>query len=292
MLPVLPFVALAALSPRAAVALPRPKPPTLQLVTYVADSTAFDVVSTLILGPTEAILVDGQFRQSDANRLADRISASGRRLVAIVVTHPHDDHYFGLQLLHRRFPDAPIYMTPAAIEIYRRQSPRAVAAMHRFSPADAPDSEPEATPFPSTHLTVDGEAVELVADQQGDELIPSNSYLWIPSLRAAVAGDIVFNGVHTWLANSTHASRLRWMRSLDGLQARHPAIVVAGHKRDSTTADSPEAIAATRAYIAAFDAAADRTMVADTLVARMTRQFPQLALPQILARAAAIAVPD
>lgn len=285
MLAALSLVALAAPPPRAVL-------PALQLVTYVADSTAFDVVSTLIMGPTEAVLVDGQFRQSDAGRLADRIAATGRRLVAIVVTHPHDDHYFGLELLHRRFPDAPIYMTPAGIEIYRRQLPHAVAAMQRRFPTDAPDSEPDVTPFPSAHLTVDGMAVDLVADQQGDELIPSNSYLWIPSLRAVVAGDIVFNGVHTWLANSTHASRLRWLRTLDRLSARHPAVVVAGHKRDSTTADTPEAIAATRAYIAAFDSEAERTMVSDTLVARMTRRFPLLALPGILARAASVAVPD
>ena len=67
---------------------------------------------------------------------------------------------------------------------------------------------------------------------------------------------------------------------------------MAGHKRDSTVADSPDVIMATRAYVAAFDAEADRTMVTDTLVARMTRRFPSLALPFILQRAATIAVPE
>jgi glyoxylase-like metal-dependent hydrolase (beta-lactamase superfamily II) len=266
--------------------------PALQLETFVADSGAFDVSSTLIIGPSEALLVDGQFRPSDASRLADRVAATGKRLTAIVVTHPHDDHYLGLEVLHRRFPEAPIYMSPAGIEIYRRQSPRYVAIVRRLHPDDAPDSLPAVLPFPSTHLAVDGQDVEVVADQQGDELVPSNTYLWIPSLRAVVAGDIVFNGVHVWLANSNHASRQRWLRALDGLSARHPAIVVAGHKRDAATPDTPEAIALTRGYIAAFDTEADRTMESDTLVARMARRYPSLALPRILERAAVIAVPD
>ncbi len=283
---------LALLAAAALSAAPRPAPSPLQLSVVVADSTSYDVVSTLILGPTEAILVDGQFRTRDAERLADRVVASGRRLTAIVVTHPHDDHYFGLGVLHRRFPDVPIYMTPAGIEVYRRQWRRFAAAMRRAYPADAPDSLPDAQAFPSTHLAVDGQDVEVVADQQGDELVPSNTYLWIPSLRAAVAGDIVFNDVHVWLANSNAQSRRRWIGALDRLAARHPAIVVAGHKRDSTVADSPGAIAFTRRYIAAFDDEAGRTLVADSVVARMGRRYPAAALPAILARAASIAVPD
>lgn len=288
------LIAVLALPPRGGVPASRPPrhPPALQIATWVADSGAFQVVSTLVMGPTQAILVDAQFRPSDASRVADMVAATGRRVTAIVVTHPHDDHYLGLEVMHRRFPDAPIYMTPAGIEVYRRQSPRFVAIVRRLYPSDAPDSLPAVVPFPSAHLTVDGEDIDVVPDQQGDELIPSNTYLWIPSLRAVVAGDIVFNGVHVWLANSNHASRQRWLRSLDALSARHPAIVVAGHKRDSATADTPAAIGVTRAYVAAFDAEADRTMVADTLVARMTRRFPSLVLPFILRRAAAIAVPD
>jgi hypothetical protein len=107
----------------------------------------------------------------------------------------------------------------------------------------------EPAELPTTHFTVDGEAVEVVPDLTGDEWVPSNGYLWIPSLRAVVAGALVFNGMHAWLANSNARLRKRWLASLDRLAALKPVIVVTGHKRDAALADSPDVIAATRAYI-------------------------------------------
>src|SRR2546421_9540439 len=67
----------------------------LTLDIYTADSQGIGVTSTLIYGDHEAILVDTQFRISDAENLADRIAAKGMRLKAILVTHPHFDHFFG-----------------------------------------------------------------------------------------------------------------------------------------------------------------------------------------------------
>jgi len=62
-----------------------------------ADS--WDVTSTLIYGKSEAILVDCQFRISQAKKLADQVAARGRRLKAIIVTHPDNDHYIGTAAL-------------------------------------------------------------------------------------------------------------------------------------------------------------------------------------------------
>ena len=61
----------------------------LVLDIYTADSQGLGVTSTLIYGDQEAILVDTQFRIADAEKLADRIAAKGRRLKAILITHPH-----------------------------------------------------------------------------------------------------------------------------------------------------------------------------------------------------------
>ena len=87
----LPALALVLLTPFSATAAPK-----LALDVHTADAGAFGVTSTLVYGPTEAILVDAQFRNSDADQLAARIRsvAPGRTLKAIVVTHAHPDHYF------------------------------------------------------------------------------------------------------------------------------------------------------------------------------------------------------
>ncbi|HJW31634.1 MAG TPA: MBL fold metallo-hydrolase, partial [Saprospiraceae bacterium] len=148
---------------------------------YVADTNSYCVTSTLISGAREAILVDVQFRKSEAIKLADRIAATGKQLKAIIISHPDDDHYLCMAVFRERFPNTPIYMSAAALQEFRRTSTKYFKMMKSYSPTETPDSLPTPELLPSTHFTVDGEDVEVIADVQGDTWKPSNSYLWIPS---------------------------------------------------------------------------------------------------------------
>ncbi len=60
---------------------------TLRLVQYVSDPSPYDVGSTLILGPTESLLIDAQYHWSDAKREAEQIASTGTHLKAIFITH-------------------------------------------------------------------------------------------------------------------------------------------------------------------------------------------------------------
>jgi len=263
----------------------------LHLDTYTAQLSGLGVTSTLIYGPHEAILVDSQYNISDATRLADRIAARGRRLVAIVISHPDDDHYLGTAVLHERFPDTPIYMTAPALEHFKRTSARSLAAQRKYAPSETPDSVPTPQVLPATHFAIDGQPIEVITDLQGDVLEPSNSFVWVPSLRAVIAGDIVFNRVHVWLADSSAQSRLNWQTSLRRVASYHPLIVVAGHKKTLDTEDSPEVVERMSQYLIAFDASRARASNADELVAAMKQQYPDWAVDYILIRAAKAAFP-
>ncbi len=187
----------------------------------------------------------------------------------------------------------PVYISAAGLKDYARRARRFLAALRAASPGQTPDSLVQPSVFPGTHFSVDGQDVDFVPDLAGDVWAPSNSYVWIPSLRAAMAGALVFNGVHMWLANSTATSRRRWLASLDQLEARHAAVVVAGHKRSSSLADTPEVIGACRTYLEEFDRNVALATSSDDLIARMRARFPDLALSgTILARAARAAIPD
>ena len=87
---------------------------SLRLEEVGADSTAFDVTATMIVGPTEVLLWDTQYHVADATRLADRIAATGKHLKAIVISHPDHDHFMGAAKIVERFPGTPVYMTAAA----------------------------------------------------------------------------------------------------------------------------------------------------------------------------------
>lgn len=266
--------------------------PKLALEVYTTVPEAFGVTSTLIYGPTEAVLVDAQFTNGDAQTLADRIAAvaPGRKLKAIVITHPHPDHYFGTAVLHERFPETPIVMSAAGIADWQATVAGKLAYWGGAMGAAVPKAVPTPEPLPAT-LSVDGERLEIVSGLQGDVLAPCNSYVWVPSLEAAIVGDLAYAGTHVWLAESRPATRAGWKRSLEAIAARHPKIVVAGHKASPQTPDSPAVLAAVAAYIDTFEAAKAQAKDAVGLVSAMKKAYPDAALDPVLTIAADAAFP-
>ena len=256
----------------------------LALDIYTADAQGIGVTSTLIYGEREAILVDTQFRISDAEQLADRITAKGRRLKAILVTHPHFDHFYGASVLLKRFPGTPVFASASDIEVIKRELPGTLAQIRaRFGAAAIPAEIEIPQPWPGTHFTVDGQPVDVLAGLQGDVGPgPHNNIVWVPSLAAAIVGDIAFNQVHLSLRATDAESRKAWLETLRRIEERNPRIVVAGHKNDAGLADTPDVLAFNKAYLAEFEIALAASHNAGELVAAMKQKFPQAGLDRIL----------
>ena len=265
--------------------------PPLQLDVYTAPPEGLSVTSTLISGPNEAILVDAQFRNSDAEKVAEKIAASGKKLKAIFLTHAHPDHYFGTAVLRKRFPGVPVYMTGAALKEFKQT---VAAKIKQWGPVykdEIPTEVPAPQRLPRRKLKVDGQVVQVIADLQGDSKGPTNSYVWVPSASSEVAGDIVFQRTHVWLAESSPKTRKAWLAALRKLAGRHPKTVVAGHKRTAESPDSPGAIAFTRDYIRAFEAAKASSHNADELISKMKQSYSEVGLDVILTSSANAALP-
>jgi len=245
------------------------------------DTMAYNVNSELIVGRSEAILVDAGLRRSDAEREADRIAAMGKHLKAIFITHPDEDHYFGVSTFVERFPGTPVYMTAAAIEEFKKSGPKFLAGAKKGMPQEAPDSLVTPAVLPSTTLTVDGQRIEIHPDEQGDVLRPTNSFVWIPSLHTVITGDIVFNHVHPWLAASDAQSRARWHESIRHIAALHPTAVIAGHKSPDAT-DDPAVLKEMDQYLTDFDATRASSADAKAMVSAMEAKYGQWTVPLLL----------
>jgi glyoxylase-like metal-dependent hydrolase (beta-lactamase superfamily II) len=70
------------------------------------------IASTLIYGRRDAVLVDAFMTIKQADDLVDWISASGKNLTTIYITHGHGDHWFGIGTLLERFPNAKAVAIP------------------------------------------------------------------------------------------------------------------------------------------------------------------------------------
>jgi glyoxylase-like metal-dependent hydrolase (beta-lactamase superfamily II) len=112
-------------------------PPDKESLKWMANS------ATLIYGEREAVLVDTFMTVEQCSNLADIIVASGKSLKAIYVTHGHPDHFFGLQVLLDRFPNAKALATPEVVAKWRFKSNR------RYWPTGVNSSRVFQTLFPS-----------------------------------------------------------------------------------------------------------------------------------------------
>src|SRR2546428_10681138 len=101
---------------------------------------------------------------------------------------------------------------------------------------------------------IDLEGHELRIINVGQADTAPSTIVYIPSLAAVIAGDVAYNGIHQWLAQTDHAKRMQWIASVEQIEALEPRVVVAGHKRPDARDDSPNTILGdTKIYIRDFD---------------------------------------
>jgi glyoxylase-like metal-dependent hydrolase (beta-lactamase superfamily II) len=239
------------------------------------------ITSTLIFGERDAVVVDPVLTVNEARTLADWIAASGKNLTTIYATHGHGDHFFGAATILKRFPGAHFVAASSVVEKMRQQaSPESMDSF--WNPL-----------FPgqiSDHLVIADELARNAFDLEGRELVvvpaghtdtDNTTCLYVPSIGLVVAGDVAYNDVHLYLAESDSQKRNEWIAALDKIESLKPRAVIAGHKRSGTD-DQPHVIEETRRYIRDFDRIAETTTTAKELYDQMFALYPQRVNPGAL----------
>ena len=246
---------------------------------FTASPQGFLVTSTLIAGEKEAVLVDGQFTLSDAHRLVGVILDSKKTLTTVYVTHGHPDHYFGLVVIKQAFPKVKIVAQPATVAEIKKTWAGKVKQWGPMFGANLTTKPIIPEPLAGHSLTLEGQTLEIHGSVQGDDA--TNSYVWIPSIKTVVAGDIAYQGIFPWTAETNPASRGTWSKTLDQVAALGATTVIAGHK-EPTQKDDASALATTKAYLKDFDEAAAASKSAGELQAKMKAKYPKLAMDVVL----------
>lgn len=239
-----------------------------------AGVNGYDVNSTMISGEKDMLVIDPQFSLSEAHRLAAEILESKKNLSTIYVTHAHPDHLFGLAVLHQAFPSARIVALPATVTAAKTGWPARQKFWFPTYGNNIPGPDPVLPEALSTPvLTLEGEQFPITGGVQGDG--PGNSFVYIPSLRAVVAGDTVFDRVYFGVPKDK--AREDWMKTLDQISALKPSIVIPGHQGPGAKHDL-SAIAFMKKYIADWDANVARSKNAAEMKANVLKQYPGLGM--------------
>ncbi|GLA29662.1 hypothetical protein ACMYSQ_003242 [Aspergillus niger] len=264
-------------------------------VKRAGGQSSFSPIScTLIHGDSEAVLVDAPITIAQTEDLVSWIkeTAPGKALRYVYITHGHGDHWFGITVLRKHWPNIRALATPGTVAHMMEQlKPEIFEGMWlSLFPGDQIPKSPEvAEAMESPVFEIEGHKFRAVEVGHTDTY--NTTVLHVPSIRLVVAGDAVYGDVHQYFGEAnTREKRREWLRALRIIEALKPHTVIAGHKRAGTV-DGMFNLQKTRRYILDFEEVVDSATSWKEVVEEMKNRYPRRINPHAIIRGAMAAFP-
>ena len=202
--------------------------------------------STLIYGSEDAVLTDPPMTADQARVLGDWVAEKGRNVTDIFITHGHGDHWFAAGLLAERFGARVVASAGTIGQMHANVALRPLLWDKVYS--GIPPTPVTAVTVPDNRFTLEGH--DLVIVEVGATDSDDTTVLYVPDLDLVVAGDVIYNGVHMYLAQPAAVGGFGpWRGAIDKVEALEPRHIVAGHQNSQLDDDAERTIAETRQYL-------------------------------------------
>ncbi len=237
---------------------------------------------SIFTGAKDAVLIDALVTFNENQRLVEWIRSKNKTLTTIYITHGHGDHFFGLNAILAAFPQAKAVALPEVVPFAQGQvTPDYMKFWNTVFPNQIPEHPIVPEPLEGDVIYLEGYELRPINVGQSDT--SPSSVVHVPDLDAVVGGDVAYNGIHCWLAQTDHEKRQGWLAALDKIETLAPAVLVAGHRDPNARDDDPQAILdATRSYIRDFDKFVTESATPKELIDKMMRRHSERGNPYTL----------
>ncbi|QSB25449.1 MBL fold metallo-hydrolase [Flavobacterium sp. CLA17] len=245
----------------------------LKLEVFNASENSFGVASVIVSGKTDAVLIDAQFTLEDAEKVAEMIKKSGKKLTAIYISHTDPDFYFGLEVFKKYFPEVTAYASPATVESIKATAQKKLDVWGERLGSAITSNIVLPQVLKGNSIDLEGQKLEITGLQE----FPSKTFVWIPSVKAVVGGINVFGTTfNLWMADAqTAAARKEWIAVLDKIESLHPEIVIPAHANSQSPFDI-SAVKHTKGYIQFYEEALKTNKTSEALIKAIKTKYPTL----------------
>jgi glyoxylase-like metal-dependent hydrolase (beta-lactamase superfamily II) len=243
---------------------------------FTSQDDRFWTNSVIIEGVHEVMLVDAQLTKTNAERVLQEIKETNKPLSTIYITHEHADHFLGLEVFREAYPRVRIIAKSEVVSRIHKVYQEKIDKWKQLLGSGATSHAVAIEQFDGNVITFERSRIEVLTHIQGDT--DANTMLWIPGQRILIAGDVVFNNMHVYTAETDSQARGKWLSSLKTIRALQPSVVIPGHSNVGAPLDATTAVAFTERYLLVFEEELTNAKDPDSLIRAMKEQFPSAEL--------------
>jgi len=251
---------------------------------FTSSDDQFWTNSVIIEGTQEVMLVDAQLTKTNAERVLQELKETNKPLSVIYITHEHADHFLGLEVFKEAYPRVRIIANSAVVDRINRVYQEKIDKWQKILGSGATSRVVAIEKFDGNFIEFENSKIEVLKDVQGDT--DENTMLWIPGQRILIAGDVLFNNMHVYTAETDPQARGKWLNSLNKIRELKPSVVISGHSKVGAPLDGSTAVDFTENYLLVFDEELKVAKDPDSLINAMKQRFPSADLHLAIERGA------
>jgi glyoxylase-like metal-dependent hydrolase (beta-lactamase superfamily II) len=251
---------------------------------FTSRDDQFWANSVIIEGTHEVMLVDAQLTKTNAERVLEEIKETKKPLSIVYITHEHADHFLGLEVFREAYPGVRIIANSAVTDRINKVYQEKVDKWKKILGSGATSSVVAIEKFDGNFIEFESSKIELLKEVQGDT--DENTMLWIPRQRILISGDVLFNGMHVYTAETDSKARGKWLNSINKIRELKPSVVIPGHSKVGAPLDASTAVDFTENYLLAFEEELKKAKDPDSFINAMKERFPSADLLLALERGA------
>jgi glyoxylase-like metal-dependent hydrolase (beta-lactamase superfamily II) len=135
-----------------------------------------------------------------------------------------------------------------------------------------PADWPQVSKYDDSFIRFEKSKIEILRNIQGDT--DDTTMLWLSGQKTLIAGDVLFDDMHVYTAETDMRARKRWLNTLKKIRELKPVVVIPGHSKVGAPIDATSAVTFTEEYLLIFEEELKKAKEPDGLIKAMKEKFP------------------